>query len=170
MDSKPKRAKTEVIAKQVADDDVEDELDDVEESDDVEDDLDDVEKEFITTKFSLQVATHVIQQHLSKSKSVVCSPVSIDALLSILALAVENSTLEQLLTLLGHRDVKELNKVARKLRAVLKSSRDIDKDGPKISFVNGLWLDQRFSLKAGFQKELKDVHKVEARVVDFANE
>ncbi|XP_074293738.1 serpin-Z1B-like [Silene latifolia] len=126
-------------------------------------------QELVTPKFSLQVAAHVIQEHLSKSESMVCSPVSIDALLSILALGAENSTLEQLLMLLGHGDLSELNTAARKLGAVLKGSRDDDEDGPKISFANGLWLDQRFSLKPGFKKGLKDVHKAEVRVVDFAN-
>ncbi|XP_074287490.1 serpin-Z2B-like [Silene latifolia] len=128
-----------------------------------------VEEEILTSNFSIQVAEHVIQQHMSKNKSVVCSPVSIDAVLSILAMGAENSTLEQLLTLLGHDDVRELNTRARKLRAVLDNSHDNNEDAPKISFVNGLWLDQRFSLKAGFQKVLKDVHKTEARVVDFVN-
>ncbi|XP_074293745.1 serpin-ZX-like [Silene latifolia] len=127
-------------------------------------------EELVTPKFSLQVAAHVIQEHLSKNESVVCSPVSIEALLNILALGAENSTLDQLLLLLGHGDLSELNTAARKLGAVLKGARDDDDDGPKISFVNGLWLDQRFSLKPGFKKGLKDVHETEARVVDFANQ
>ncbi|XP_074293749.1 serpin-Z10-like [Silene latifolia] len=54
--------------------------------------------------------------------------------------------------LLGHGDVSELNKAALKLGAVLKGARDDDEDGPKISFVNGLWLDQRFSLKRVLRK------------------
>ncbi|XP_074284454.1 serpin-ZX-like [Silene latifolia] len=128
------------------------------------------EEEFVTSNFSLQVATHVIQQNLSNNKSVVCSPVSIDAILSILALGVENSTLDQLLALLEHGDVRELNTVARKLRAVLKVTHDDDEDAPKISFVNGLWLNQRFSLKPAFQKVLKELHMAEARAVDFVNQ
>ncbi|XP_074321545.1 serpin-Z2B-like [Silene latifolia] len=127
-----------------------------------------VAEEFVTTNFSLQVATHVIQEKLSNNESVVCSPVSIDAILSILALGVENSTLDQLLTLLGHSDLSELNTAASKLRAVLKVTDD--EDAPKISFVNGLWLNQRFSLKPAFQEVLKDVHNAEARAVDFVNQ
>ncbi|XP_074321547.1 serpin-Z2B-like [Silene latifolia] len=128
------------------------------------------EEEYVTTNFSLKIATHVIQQNLSNNKSIICSPVSIDAILSILALGVENSTLDQLLTLLGHGDVSGLNTTTRKLRAILKVTHDDDEDAPKISFVNGLWLNQRFSLKADFQKVLKDVHKTDARVVDFVNQ
>ncbi|XP_074263433.1 serpin-Z2A-like [Silene latifolia] len=130
----------------------------------------DVEEEYVTTNFSLQVATHVIQQNLSNNKCIICSPVLIDAILSILALGLENSTLDQLLTLVGHGDVNELNTAASKLRAILKVTLDDDEDAPKISFVNGLWLNQRFSLKSDFQKVLKDVHEADARVVDFVNQ
>ncbi|XP_074291570.1 serpin-ZX-like [Silene latifolia] len=135
--------------------------------DDTQEDLKQVVKEeSVTSSFSLQVAKHVIQQHLSKETSVICSPVSIDAILNILAVGAENSTLDQLLKLLGHADFQGLKNAACKLSAVLKSSND-DDNGPKISFVNGLWLDHRFSLKPGFQKVLRDVHKAEARAVDF---
>ncbi|XP_074263409.1 serpin-ZX-like [Silene latifolia] len=128
-------------------------------------------KQAVTTNFSLQVATHVIQQNLSNNKSVVCSPASIDAILSILALGVENSTLDQLLTLLGYSDVSELNTAASKLRAILEVTHDgACEDASKISFVNGLWLNQRFSLKADFQNVLKDVHKADVRAVDFVNQ
>ncbi|XP_074321546.1 serpin-Z10-like [Silene latifolia] len=126
------------------------------------------DEEFVT--ISLKIATRVIQQNLSNNKSVVCSPVSIDAILSILALGVQNSTLDQLLTLLGHSDVSELNTATSKLRAILKVTHDDDEDAPKISFVNGLWLNQRFSLKAEFEKVLKDVHEADVRAVDFENQ
>ncbi|XP_074270556.1 serpin-ZX-like [Silene latifolia] len=127
-----------------------------------------VHEKSITMKFSLDVVKHVIKKNLYKNKSVVCSPASIDAVLRILAVGTENSTQDQLLKLLGHGDVGELNAAALKLRDVLKAS--YSKDAPEISYVNALWLDQRFSLKDEFDKVLREVHNAYPRVVDFVNQ
>ncbi|XP_074271384.1 serpin-Z10-like [Silene latifolia] len=127
-----------------------------------------VREKLINMKFSVDVVKHVIKENLDNNKSLVCSPASIDAVLRILAVGTENSTQKQLLKLLGHGDVGELNAAARKLRDVLKAS--YSKDAPEISYVNALWLDQRFSLKDEFDKVLREVHNAYPRVVDFVNQ
>ncbi|XP_074287640.1 serpin-ZX-like [Silene latifolia] len=120
--------------------------------------------------FTTQIAKILIKDGLINNRSVVCSPASIDAVLRILAVGAKNSTLEELLRSLGHANLEELNTAARELAGVLKGSEDEDRDGPVISYVNALWLDQRFSLDNLFHKVLRDVHNAEARAVDFKNQ
>ncbi|XP_074310472.1 serpin-Z1C-like [Silene latifolia] len=139
-----------------------------ESTDDKTNDNQNVDEKLINMNFSADVVKHVIKQNLDKKKSLVCSPASIDAVLRILAVGTENSTHEQLLKLLGHGDVSELNAAATKLSEVLKASDGID--APEISYVNALWLDQQFSLKDEFEKVLREVHNVYPRVVDFFNQ
>ncbi|XP_074267696.1 serpin-Z10-like [Silene latifolia] len=118
--------------------------------------------------FSVQVVKHVIQENLAKGESVVCSPASIDAVLRILALGSEKSTRKQLLNLLGHDNIGELNAASTELAKVLKASEDTKT--LEVSYVNGLWLDQRFTLKAEFEKVLKEVYHAQVSVVDFINQ
>ncbi|XP_074267697.1 serpin-Z10-like [Silene latifolia] len=118
--------------------------------------------------FSVQVVKHVIQENLAKGESVVCSPASIDAVLRILAVGSEKSTRKQLLNLLGYRNVGELYAASTELAKVFKASEDTGT--LQVSYVNGLWLDQRFTLKAEFEKVLKEVYHAQASVVDFVNQ
>ncbi|XP_074287562.1 serpin-Z3-like [Silene latifolia] len=125
----------------------------------------------IPSDFTSQVAKILIKDGLINNKSVVCSPVSIDAVLRILAAGAKNSTLEELLRSLGHANLEELNAAARELATVLKGSENEDEDyAPVISYVNALWLDQRFLLDNLFQMVLRDVYNAEARAVDFKNQ
>lgn len=39
--------------------------------------------------------------------------------------------------------------------------------GPIISLVNGIWADQRFSLKHSFKQLAEDVYKAKSQSVDF---
>ncbi|XP_074310473.1 serpin-ZX-like [Silene latifolia] len=139
-----------------------------ESTDDKTNDNQTVDEKVINMNFSVDVVKHVIKENLDKNKTLVCSPALIDAVLRILAVGTENSTQDQLLKLLGHRNVGDLNAAACKLRGVLKKWST--KDAPEISYVNALWLDQQFSLKDDFEKVLREVHNVYPRVVDFVNQ
>ncbi|XP_074267198.1 serpin-ZX-like [Silene latifolia] len=118
--------------------------------------------------FSVQVAKHVIQENLGKGESVICSPASIDAVLRILAVGSEKSTRKQLLNLFGHDNIQELNAASTELAKVFKASENTGT--LEVSYVNGLWLDQRLTLNAEFEKVLREVHNARARVVDFVNQ
>ncbi|XP_074273052.1 serpin-ZX-like [Silene latifolia] len=115
-----------------------------------------------TTKFSVQVAKHVIQGNLAKGKNMICSPASIDAVLNMVAVGAVNKTQGQLLTVLGHRDIPELKAVSSNLVNILKA--------PQTSFVNAMWLNQRYSFKPEFEKVMREVHNAHVRIVDFVNQ
>lgn len=123
--------------------------------------------------FSLKLANYILQKSLisiSKNdddiKNAVCSPVSIDAVLNILALGCRGPTLEQLLQLLGCDTVKDFNATASILAGVLKESKGVN--APGISFLNTLWVDQQFPLKASFREVLRDEFNTEAWAADFS--
>ncbi|XP_074295036.1 serpin-Z10-like [Silene latifolia] len=113
-------------------------------------------------KFPMQVAKHVIQGNLAKGRSVVCSPASIDAVLSMLTVGAVGKTQGQLLNLLGHRDIPELKAVSSNLTNVFKA--------PQTSYTNAMWLDRRYSLKAEYEKVLREVHNAHVGIVDFVNQ
>ncbi|XP_074293936.1 serpin-Z10-like [Silene latifolia] len=116
----------------------------------------------MTTKFSVQVAQHLIQENLGKGKNTVCSPASIDAILSTVAFGAVNETQEQLLTLLDQRDIPELKAASSKLVNVFKA--------PETSYANALWLDQSYSLNDEFEIVLREIHNAHVKVVDFVNQ
>ncbi|KAK9663939.1 hypothetical protein RND81_14G007900 [Saponaria officinalis] len=119
--------------------------------------------------FSNQVTKRIIRDGLATNTSTVCSPVSIDVVLGMMAFGVRNATLDELLRVLGFVGVAELDANAVRLAGVLGA--DEEESGLKVGWVNGLWFDKRFGgLKDEFVKGLRDVHGAEARVVDFVNQ
>ncbi|XP_021732061.1 serpin-Z3-like [Chenopodium quinoa] len=106
--------------------------------------------------FSLKVANHVLQKSLTENNNspmnVILSPLSIDAVLNILALRCHGPTLEQLLELLGCNDVKEFNEMASGLADVLKESKGDDCDEVKqvVNEVN-IWAE---AMSKGFIKQI----------------
>ncbi|KAJ8775071.1 hypothetical protein K2173_020075 [Erythroxylum novogranatense] len=85
----------------------------------------------------------------------------------LLAVGSKGSTLDQLLLFLGSRSVEELNCLASKIvSSVLLQRKDGD-GGPVVSFVNGVWIDQRFHLKPSFEEVAKGVYGAITKEVDF---
>ncbi|XP_056698766.1 serpin-Z10-like [Spinacia oleracea] len=119
----------------------------------------------LTMKFGLNVANNILQQSLTTTanggpKNVVCSPISIDAVLNIIALGAKGPTLDQLIELLGYQGTDDFNGVASLLAGVLKEPKD--GDGLGITFVNALWIDKCYTLNSSFQKVdevVKEVNK-----------
>lgn len=122
----------------------------------------------IDMNFSLQVAKSVLRVDGPPYKNTACSPLSIYAVLSILAAASDGQTREQLLRVMERDSVDELHDVASRLAEILEG--DDDEDAPDICFADALWIADRLTLKEPFKNILRDVYKTEARAVDFVNQ
>ncbi|KAL9241176.1 hypothetical protein vseg_015317 [Gypsophila vaccaria] len=95
---------------------------------------------------------------------------SMDVVLTMLALGAQGGTLVELLRILGCADVGELKANARKLADVVESSDDEGDNRVKVCSVNGVWFDKRFGLNDLFRKVLRDVCRASATTVDFVNQ
>ncbi|KAA8530477.1 hypothetical protein F0562_005186 [Nyssa sinensis] len=103
----------------------------------------------------------------------VLSPLTFHVLLNLLAVGSTGRTLEQLLFYLGSKNIDDLNLLSSQIVALITTT--VPSEGkslpasPLLSFVNGVWVDQRFSLKPSFKGIVEGVYKAEAREVDFLN-
>ncbi|KAK9274321.1 hypothetical protein L1049_019135 [Liquidambar formosana] len=121
--------------------------------------------------FCLQVVKQTLLKEAEKGfkRNIACSPLSINALSNMLAVGSKGKTLEQFLGFLGSKSVADLNKQSMKLMAAASDGGSSQKGGPLLSCVNGVWLDQRFTLKPSFLQILKSVFTAETKAVDFFN-
>ncbi|KAL2928457.1 Serpin-Z3 [Bienertia sinuspersici] len=116
--------------------------------------------------FGLKVANYILQKNvITSNNNVVCSPLSMNTVLNIIALGSTGQTLKQLQKLTGCKDVHGFNVMAAKLAGVVKKSKDV----LEISSVNSVWVDQRYSLNDSFQKVMRDLHRAQVRSVNFVN-
>ncbi|XP_021764260.1 serpin-Z10-like [Chenopodium quinoa] len=123
----------------------------------------------LAMKFSLKVANNILQENLTidNPKNVVCSPLSMDVLLNMIALGAKGSTLGQLMELLGCGSVDDFMARASVLASILQEAKD---DELGLSSVNALWVDLIYTLNASFQKVVRDLYKAESKAVDFVNQ
>ncbi|KAJ8452066.1 hypothetical protein Cgig2_016647 [Carnegiea gigantea] len=122
----------------------------------------------VDMNFSLQVAKSVLRVDGPPYKNTACSPLSVYAVLSILAAGSDGQIREQLLRVMERDSVDELHDLASRLAEILEG--DYDEDAPDICFANALWVADRLTLKEPFKNILRDVYKTEARAVDFVNQ
>ncbi|GJU27477.1 serpin-ZX [Tanacetum coccineum] len=104
-----------------------------------------------------------------KKGNFVCSPLSLDIILGMLAVGAEGQTLEQLLKFLGHESIDKFLAKSPSSR-LLKTELSNLKTGLECSLANGIWVDKKVEpVRSSYQKVLKTVYKTEARYVDFRN-
>ncbi|KAH7849027.1 hypothetical protein Vadar_011931 [Vaccinium darrowii] len=126
-------------------------------------------------EFCTRIANQLMLKGIQSGfgKNVVSSPLSINAVLNMLAAGSTGHTLERMLGFLGSKDVKEINSKSRKMMAVTRgggggSTKNTD-DGLILTMVNGAWVDQRFPPVTQYKdKVLKGIFKCEGNNVDFA--
>ncbi|KAI8546144.1 hypothetical protein RHMOL_Rhmol07G0094200 [Rhododendron molle] len=119
-----------------------------------------------------------VEEH--EEKNSVVSPVSINAVLNMVAAGSKGATLDHFFALLGSKTVKEINSESAKMMAVAadvglnsanKGTEDNDDIGPVLAMVNGAWFDRRFPLKPSYdEKILKGIFNCEAKTVHFATQ
>lgn len=99
----------------------------------------------------------------TRDKNFSFSPCSMQLALSLLANGASGTTLKELLTVLEAEDLNQLNSAASQLIHIFSGSRQ----GPKLSFAGGLWVDQSFNLKQEFKASACDIYKATAKEMDF---
>lgn len=116
----------------------------------------------------LRLAERVGLAMAATGSNFVFSPLSIRAGLSLTAVGSKGETLEQMLSFLGSPTLAHLNSAAAQLLDSV-SGEDGATDGPRLSFVNGVWVEQSLELKPAFQEVAASVYGAIAKSVDFEN-
>lgn len=123
--------------------------------------------------FCIEIANRVLSREAEKGSNFVVSPLSFQVMLSLIAMGSTGRTLEQLLSYLRSESVQELKSLCSQIVSITtKLHDDHDNDlaaGPLVTFVNGSWIDRSIGFKPSFEVILKDVFRVKAKGVDFAN-
>jgi len=98
----------------------------------------------------------------------VLSPLSIQVVLSIIAAGSEGPTQQQFLDFLGSKSIDHLNFfVSQLVFAILKDGAPAG--GPRISFVDGVWVEKSLSLQPSFKQIVSNRYEANLSSVDFKN-
>ncbi|KAK9080265.1 hypothetical protein SSX86_001941 [Deinandra increscens subsp. villosa] len=118
------------------------------------------------THVSTALATHLLSKKYPRS-NVVFSPLSIHAVLSLLAAGSKGKTHDQLLTFLRANSTDELNSLSSDLvSSILADGSPMG--GPRLSFANGVWVEKNnVSLKPSFKEVVDTFYKAGCKQVDF---
>ena len=98
-----------------------------------------------------------------KNGNFVCSPLSLEIVLGMLAAGAEGQTLKQLLEFLGHESIIQLLSES--------PTQILSNPGLDFSLANGVWVNKRLEpVRTSYQYVLASVYKTEAKYVDFEDE
>ncbi|TKY75106.1 Serpin-ZX protein [Spatholobus suberectus] len=115
------------------------------------------------------VALRITKLLLSKEardKNLVFSPLSLHVVLSIIAAGSKGPTLDQLLSFLRSKSTDHLNSFASQLVSVVLSD-GTPAGGPRLSFADGLWVEQSLCLLPSFKQLVNSDYKATLASVDF---
>ncbi|GKC63122.1 serpin-ZX, partial [Tanacetum coccineum] len=102
-----------------------------------------------------------------KNGNFVCSPLSLDIILGMLAAGAEGQTLKQLLEFLGHESM-EIFLFKSPSSKLFRKKISNPKAGLECSFANGVWVDKKVEhVQSSYHKVLKTVYKTKVSSVDF---
>ena len=117
---------------------------------------------------SLTIAKHLFSKESHQDKNIVLSPLSIQVVLSIIAAGSEGPTQQQFLDFLGSKSIDHLNFfVSQLVFAILKDGAPAG--GPRISFVDGVWVEKSLSLQPSFKQIVSNRYEANLSSVDFKN-
>lgn len=119
------------------------------------------------TDVSFSLAKQAISAH-AKHSNLVFSPLSIHVVLGLIASGSNGPTRDQLLGFLKSKSTEELNSLSSQITAVVLADGD-PLGGPRLSFANGLWVDQSIGLKPSFKQIVENDYKAASTNVDFQN-
>lgn len=117
------------------------------------------------TDFSLALANRLSLSE-SKDSNLVFSPLSIHVVLGLIAAGSAGPTRAQLLSILNSKSTDDLNSLSSQLVSLVLADGG-PSGGPKLSFANGVWVDQSLSLKTSFKQVVDTVYKAVSSHVDF---
>jgi serpin B len=106
----------------------------------------------------------------AKNTNLVFSPLSIHVILSLIAAGSKpgGPTQDQLLHFLRSKSTDHLNSFCSETVSVVFADGNAV-GGPSLSFANGVWVDESFSLKPSFKQVVDNVYKAVANQADFQN-
>ncbi|XP_059073687.1 serpin-ZX-like [Cryptomeria japonica] len=111
------------------------------------------------THFSLNFSNKALEVNVKKN--VVFSPVSISVVLSLAGGGTKGATLDQFCNCLKSKDIHQLNELSFHLiNAILMDGSA--SGGPLLSFVNGVWVEQSFTLKPNYRDIVNNRYNAEA--------
>ncbi|KAK9758382.1 hypothetical protein RND81_01G226000 [Saponaria officinalis] len=119
----------------------------------------------VQTDVSMQITQHVALTEGKDANMVLC-PLLIQLVLSLIALGSNGPTREQMLWFLRSKSVSELHLHSWDLTR-LTFSDGCAAGGPKLSFVNSVWVDESIYLKQTFKRVLDRVYRARFEQVDF---
>ncbi|KFK33926.1 hypothetical protein AALP_AA5G078900 [Arabis alpina] len=103
----------------------------------------------------------------AKETNFVFSPASINVVLTMVAATTENKTLRSdIISLLKSSSTDELNAVFREMASLVLADGS-KSGGPKISAVNGVWMEQTLSVKPSLKDLFENFFKATFAQVDF---
>ncbi|KAI4997721.1 hypothetical protein ZWY2020_053063 [Hordeum vulgare] len=102
----------------------------------------------------------------SMDRNLVFSPVSLHAVLALLAAGARDATLDEILRVLGARSRGELDKFVSRMAEDALQDRSAS-GGPRVAFACGVWSDLTRPLKPAFRDAVVGRYKAEASSVDF---
>ncbi|KAK1316246.1 Serpin-ZX [Acorus calamus] len=119
------------------------------------------------TDWSLSIAHHVGSARSPPDSNLVLSPVSVHSVLAMVAAGSTGSTLDQSLKFLRSDGGEgELRSLSSQLVQIVLADGSAS-GGPKLAFAGSVWVDRSLSLKAEFEKVVREIFGAEARAVDF---
>ncbi|KAE9586784.1 hypothetical protein Lal_00004551 [Lupinus albus] len=114
---------------------------------------------------ALNLTKHLFSKE-GKDTNLVFSPLSIHVVLSIIASGSKGPTLDQILSFLRSNSTDHLNSFSSQLVSVVLSDGSLA-GGPRLSFVNSVWIEQSLSLNSSFKHILDNDYKATLASVDF---
>lgn len=117
------------------------------------------------THVSITLATHLLSNK-SPNTNLVFSPLSIHVVLGLIAAGSKDKTLDQLLSFLKTKTVDDLNALSSQLVSLVFADGS-QSGGPKLSFVNGVWVEKTLSIKHSFRQVVDTVYNAASNQVDF---
>lgn len=106
------------------------------------------------------LANHILSSN--PNSNIVFSPISIHVGLGLIAAGSQGQTLDQLLSFLKTNSVD----VSSELVPLIMNDGSPN-GGPRLHFVNGVWVEQTRPLKPSFKQVVDTVYKVDSKQVDF---
>ncbi|CAJ2641054.1 unnamed protein product [Trifolium pratense] len=118
------------------------------------------------TDVSLNITAHLFTKPEFQNQNIVFSPLSLFTVLSIIAVGSEGPAKQQLLSFLQANSTDHLNSFSSQL--ISSTLSDASRfGGPRLSFVNGLWVERSLSLQPSFKKTLTTYYKANLASADF---
>ncbi|XP_058783181.1 serpin-ZX-like [Vicia villosa] len=118
------------------------------------------------TEVSMAIAKHLFSKEEYKEKNIVFSPLSIQIILSIIGAGSEGTTQHQLLEFLHSSSTDHLKSLSSQLVSYVLAD-NTPAGGPLVSFVNGVWVQESFSLQPSFKETVSTDFKATLASVDF---